>query len=106
MLITYALNARFPSFSLADLLHCTEEPNVSIPTLANLLIERTQNQNWIVVFKGLVTLHHMMCYGNERFIQYLASSNTNFQLSSFLDKSAVHGKYLFKNIQTLLSSAY
>ena len=33
-----------------------------------------------------------MCYGNERFIQYLASSNTNFQLSSFLDKSAVHGK--------------
>merc|ERR1712223_771294 len=32
----------------------------------------------------------MMCYGNERFIQYLASSNTNFQLSSFLDKSAVH----------------
>ena len=76
-----------------DLLHCTEEPNVSIPTLANLLVERTQNQNWIVVFKGLVTLHHMMCYGNERFIQYLASSNTNFQLSSFLDKSAVHGKY-------------
>jgi len=73
------------------LLHCTEEPNVSIPTLANLLVERTQNQNWIVVFKGLVTLHHMMCYGNERFIQYLASSNTNFQLSSFLDKSAVHG---------------
>jgi len=73
------------------LLHCTEEPNVSIPTLANLLIERTQSQNWITVFKGLVTLHHMMCYGNERFIQYLASSNTNFQLSSFLDKSAVHG---------------
>jgi len=73
------------------LLHCTEEPNVSIPTLANLLIERTQNQNWIVVFKGLVTLHHMMCYGNERFIQYLASSNTNFQLSNFLDKSGVNG---------------
>ena len=77
----------------SDLLHCTEEPNVSIPTLANLLIERTQSQNWITVFKGLVTLHHMMCYGNERFIQYLASSNTNFQLSSFLDKSAVHGKF-------------
>ena len=75
-----------------DLLHCTEEPNVSIPTLANLLIERTQNPNWIVVFKSLVTLHHMMCYGNERFIQYLASSNTNFQLSNFLDKSGVHGK--------------
>eukprot|EP00096_Caligus_rogercresseyi_P015455 TRINITY_DN788_c0_g1_i2.p1 TRINITY_DN788_c0_g1~~TRINITY_DN788_c0_g1_i2.p1 ORF type:complete len:565 (-),score=154.90 TRINITY_DN788_c0_g1_i2:3013-4707(-) len=73
------------------LLHCTEEPNVSIPQLANLLIERTQSPNWIVVFKGLVTIHHMMCYGNERFVQYLASSNTNFQLSSFLDKSGVQG---------------
>lgn len=48
-----------------DLLRCTEEPNVSIPTLANLLLERTQNQNWIVVFKSLVTIHHLMCYGNE-----------------------------------------
>ena len=65
---------------------------MSIPTLANLLIERTQNQNWIVVFKALVTLHHMMCYGNERFIQYLASSNTNFQLSNFLDKGGAQGK--------------
>jgi len=73
------------------LLQCTEEPNVSIPTMANLLIERTQNPNWVVVFKSLVTLHHVMCYGNERFIQYLASSNTNFQLSNFLDKSGVHG---------------
>ncbi|XP_071746752.1 phosphatidylinositol-binding clathrin assembly protein LAP isoform X15 [Lepeophtheirus salmonis] len=74
------------------LLHCTEEPNVSIPQLANLLIERTQSTNWIVVFKGLVTIHHMMCYGNERFVQYLASSNTNFQLSSFLDKSGVQDR--------------
>ena len=48
-----------------DLLRCTEEPNVSIPTLANLLLERVQNPNWIVVFKSLVTIHHMMCYGNE-----------------------------------------
>jgi len=73
------------------LLHCTEEPNVSIPSLANLLIERTQSTNWIVVFKSLVTTHHLMCYGNERFVQYLASSNASFQLSSFLDKSGVQG---------------
>ena len=51
--------------SISDLLHCTEEPNVSIPTLANLLIERAQSPNWIVVFKSLVTIHHLMCYGNE-----------------------------------------
>jgi len=73
------------------LLHCTEEPNVSIPSLANLLIERTQSTNWIVVFKSLVTTHHLMCYGNERFVQYLASSNASFQLSAFLDKSGVQG---------------
>jgi len=73
------------------LLHCTNEPNVSIPTLANLLIERTQNPNWVVVFKGLITTHHMMCYGNERFTQYLASSNSNFQLGNYLDKSGVQG---------------
>ena len=54
-------------FFFTDLLHCTEEPNVSIPSLANLLIERTQSTNWIVVFKSLVTTHHLMCYGNEVF---------------------------------------
>ncbi|XP_059083090.1 phosphatidylinositol-binding clathrin assembly protein LAP-like isoform X8 [Tigriopus californicus] len=73
------------------LLRCTDEPNVSIPTLANLLLERTQSPNWIVVFKSLVTIHHLQCYGHERFTQYLASSNTNFQLSNFLDKSGVQG---------------
>ncbi|XP_020711368.1 phosphatidylinositol-binding clathrin assembly protein unc-11 isoform X3 [Athalia rosae] len=73
------------------LIHCTNEPNVSIPQLANLLIERSQNTNWTVVFKALITVHHMLCYGNERFTQYLASSNSTFQLSSFLDKSGVQG---------------
>lgn len=73
------------------LLHCTNEPNVSIPQLANLLIERSQNTNWTVVFKALITVHHMLCYGNERFTQYLASSNSTFQLSNFLDKSGVQG---------------
>ncbi|PSN51554.1 Phosphatidylinositol-binding clathrin assembly protein LAP [Blattella germanica] len=74
-----------------DLIHCTNEPNVSIPQLANLLIERSQNTNWVVVFKALITVHHMLCYGNERFTQYLASSNSSFQLSNFLDKSGVQG---------------
>lgn len=73
------------------LVHCTNEPNVSIPQLANLLIERSQNTNWVVVYKALVTVHHMMCYGNERFTQFLASSNSTFQLSNFLDKSGVQG---------------
>ncbi|CAG9832366.1 unnamed protein product [Diabrotica balteata] len=71
------------------LIHCTNEPNVSIPQMANLLIERSQNTSWIVVFKALITTHHIMCYGNERFTQYLASSNVSFQLSNFVDKTGV-----------------
>jgi hypothetical protein len=49
----------------SDLIACTNEPNVSIPQLANLLIERTQSQHWVVVFKALVTIHNLMNYGNE-----------------------------------------
>ncbi|KAK9693270.1 ANTH domain [Popillia japonica] len=71
------------------LVHCTNEPNVSIPQMANLLIERSQNTSWVVVFKSLITTHHIMCYGNERFTQYLASSNVSFQLSNFIDKTGV-----------------
>jgi len=39
--------------------------NVSIPQLADLLIERTQNSSWVVSFKSLITIHHLMCFGNE-----------------------------------------
>jgi peroxiredoxin family protein len=38
---------------------------VSIPQLANLLVERSQNTNWVVVYKALLTVHHLLCYGNE-----------------------------------------
>jgi hypothetical protein len=49
----------------SDLVQCTKEPNVSIPVLANLLLERTQNEKWVVVFKALITIHNLMNYGNE-----------------------------------------
>ncbi|CCD66412.2 Phosphatidylinositol-binding clathrin assembly protein unc-11 [Caenorhabditis elegans] len=75
------------------LLHCTNEPNVSIPSMANLLIERTQNPNWTVVYKALITIHNIMCYGNERFSQYLASCNTTFNLTAFVDKVGGAGGY-------------
>ncbi|XP_061089544.1 phosphatidylinositol-binding clathrin assembly protein isoform X2 [Conger conger] len=73
------------------LIHCTSELNVSIPQLADTLFERTANSSWVVVFKALITTHHLMMYGNERFIQYLASRNTLFNLSNFLDKGALQG---------------
>uniref|UniRef100_A0A4W4F1S7 ENTH domain-containing protein n=1 Tax=Electrophorus electricus TaxID=8005 RepID=A0A4W4F1S7_ELEEL len=65
--------------------------NVNIPQLADTLFERTTNTSWVVVFKSLITTHHLMVYGNERFIQYLASRNTLFNLSNFLDKSGLQG---------------
>ncbi|KAF7229890.1 transcript variant X2 [Nothobranchius furzeri] len=73
------------------LIHCTNEMNVSIPQLADTLFERTANSSWVVVFKALITTHHLMMYGNERFIQYLASRNTLFNLNNFLDKGALQG---------------
>uniref|UniRef100_A0A4W6F0N7 Phosphatidylinositol-binding clathrin assembly protein n=1 Tax=Lates calcarifer TaxID=8187 RepID=A0A4W6F0N7_LATCA len=73
------------------LIHCTNEMNVSIPHLADTLLERTASNSWIVVFKALITTHHLMMYGNERLMQYLASRNTLFNLNNFLDKAALQG---------------
>nr|XP_055064345.1 phosphatidylinositol binding clathrin assembly protein a isoform X10 [Misgurnus anguillicaudatus] len=73
------------------LIHCTNEMNVNIPQLADTLFERTTNTSWVVVFKSLITTHQLMVYGNERFVQYLASRNTLFNLSNFLDKSGLQG---------------
>ncbi|XP_073769744.1 phosphatidylinositol binding clathrin assembly protein a isoform X8 [Danio rerio] len=73
------------------LIQCTNEMNVNIPQLADTLFERTTNTSWVVVFKSLITTHHLMVYGNERFVQYLASRNTLFNLSNFLDKSGLQG---------------
>ncbi|XP_067842392.1 phosphatidylinositol binding clathrin assembly protein a isoform X4 [Heptranchias perlo] len=73
------------------LIQCTNEMNVNIPQLADSLFERTANSSWVVVFKSLITTHQLMVYGNERFIQYLASRNTLFNLNNFLDKSGLQG---------------
>ncbi|XP_072572337.1 clathrin coat assembly protein AP180 isoform X5 [Paramormyrops kingsleyae] len=76
---------------LEYLIQATNETNVNIPQMADTLFERATNASWVVVFKALVTTHHMMVLGNERFIQYLASRNTLFNLSNFLDKTGSHG---------------
>uniref|UniRef100_A0A8C7IB86 Phosphatidylinositol-binding clathrin assembly protein n=1 Tax=Oncorhynchus kisutch TaxID=8019 RepID=A0A8C7IB86_ONCKI len=73
------------------LIYCTSEMNVSVPQLADTLFERTANSSWVVVFKALIATHHLMMYGNERLIQYLASRNTLFNLNNFLDKGALQG---------------
>ncbi|XP_026536276.1 phosphatidylinositol-binding clathrin assembly protein isoform X6 [Notechis scutatus] len=73
------------------LILCTNDMNVNIPQLADSLFERTTNSSWVVVFKSLITTHHLVVHGNERFTQYLASRNTLFNLSNFLDKSGLQG---------------
>ncbi|XP_016378944.1 clathrin coat assembly protein AP180 isoform X4 [Sinocyclocheilus rhinocerous] len=76
---------------LEYLIQATQESNVNIPQMADTLFERAGNASWIVVFKALVSTHHLMVHGNEKFIQYLASRNTLFNLSNFLDKTGSHG---------------
>jgi len=69
----------------------TSNPNINIVELADSIVERTKNNKWVVVFKALITTHHLTCFGHERFLQHLASRNTLFNLSTFQDKSGVQG---------------
>uniref|UniRef100_A0AAR2K1I8 Clathrin coat assembly protein AP180 n=1 Tax=Pygocentrus nattereri TaxID=42514 RepID=A0AAR2K1I8_PYGNA len=76
---------------LEYLISATNETNVNIPQMADTLFERAMNASWVVVFKALVTTHHICIHGNERFIQYLASRTSLFNLSNFIDKTGSHG---------------
>lgn len=73
------------------ILTALETDNVSIPDTADMLFERCNNSSWVVVFKSLVTFHHIMSNGNERFVQYIASRSATWMLQSFLDKNGVQG---------------
>uniref|UniRef100_A0A1I8IA66 ENTH domain-containing protein n=1 Tax=Macrostomum lignano TaxID=282301 RepID=A0A1I8IA66_9PLAT len=66
---------------------CTNESNVSIPELANELLDRLKHPNWVVVFKSLITLHNLMNHGNERFAQYLASNNCAISSPNYSDRT-------------------
>ena len=67
-----------------------------MPSLGNLLLDRCLSpaNSWVVVFKSLQTMHHLMCYGNERFSQYLASApdvGLTSVARSFVDKTNTPG---------------
>ncbi|XP_062941084.1 phosphatidylinositol-binding clathrin assembly protein-like [Cynocephalus volans] len=74
-----------------DLIQYINETNMSVQHLADVLHRKTRSSNWVVVFKALVTVHHLMVHGNERFIQHLASRPSFFTLHSFLDISVIEG---------------
>jgi hypothetical protein len=81
--------------------------HVSIPEIADMLIERSQNSSWVVSFKALITIHHLMSYGNEvnrffenllnlffslkRFEAYMASHNHHLQSAMFVDRLGMPG---------------
>ncbi|KAG8521355.1 Phosphatidylinositol-binding clathrin assembly protein, partial [Galemys pyrenaicus] len=74
-----------------DLTQYINETNMSVAHLADILSKKTSSSSWVVVFKALVTVHHLMVHGNERFIRHLASRHSLFTLHNFLDKSVVEG---------------
>lgn len=75
----FSNNCNFELFP--DLIHCTNEMNVNIPQLADSLFERTTNTSWVVVFKSLITTHHLMVYGNE--VKYLLASSPSHSSPEF-----------------------
>lgn len=80
------------------LVNLTNEPNVSIPSLVKHLMRRARHHDWTVSFKSTITIHHLMSYGNEKFIQNLASSTVNHRsfdyLCSFSDMSTSVGYHM------------
>lgn len=77
------------------LVNMTNEPNVSIPSLVKRLMMRARHPEWSIAFKAIITVHHLITYGNEKFIQNLASSTVNHQtfdrLCSFVDRTTTLG---------------
>ncbi|XP_061529809.1 clathrin coat assembly protein AP180 isoform X6 [Phycodurus eques] len=76
---------------LEYLIQASQDSSVNVPQMADTLIERAGNASWVVVFKALITTHHLMVHGNEKFLQFLSSRNSLFNLANFLDKTGSHG---------------
>nr|XP_054962190.1 phosphatidylinositol-binding clathrin assembly protein-like [Pan paniscus] len=74
-----------------DLIQYISETNISVEHLANVLSEKTGSSSWVVVFKALVTVHHLVVHGNERFIKHVSCQSSLFTLHNFLDKSVIEG---------------
>jgi len=84
---------------LEDLLQYTHDPNVSVTDIIDLLLSRTHNQNWVVVYKSLITLHHLMNYGHEKVIQNMASRTMELNLANYYDRKDMQGAQMSPFIQ-------
>ena len=100
------------------LIAMTHEPNVSIPSMVKHLVMRAKHYEWPIVFKSLITMHHLITHGNENFIQNIASSIANSKaiesLCTFVDHTTTlsysmsifvrrYARYMNAKIQTYRS---
>ena len=58
---------------------CTDNEQVNIANLAELLFERSRMSSWVIVSKSLVTFHNLMSAGNE--VGVLVFTNRPLSLS-------------------------
>nr|VZI20809.1 unnamed protein product [Spirometra erinaceieuropaei] len=84
---------------LCILINCTYEPRLSMPDFANYLITRSHNNSWVVSFKALITIHHLMNSGSESFSQYLASNNCQLSSPRIFDGSNMQANTMFSFIR-------
>lgn len=64
----------------SDLIQATQETNVNVPQMADTLMERAGNASWVVVFKALITTHHLMVHGNEVRLQHTVYTHPEYML--------------------------
>jgi len=69
----------------------TRQPNINQPELLNHIVLRTKEKSWIVVFKALVTCHHLLTHGHEKILQAAASRATLFFLENYNDSTSPQG---------------
>ena len=87
-------------FFSSDLTSCTQNDNVSIPNLADLIFERCTNSSWVVVFKAECTFHHLMSYGNE--VSYGSCISLRISLVKIsLSDNRMRHLYSVRHMQTL-----
>ncbi|KAM7541168.1 hypothetical protein Aperf_G00000046482 [Anoplocephala perfoliata] len=70
------------------LVNYTFEPRLSMSEFVNYIIGRSHNSSWVVSFKALITIHHLMNNGSELFSQYLASNNCQLATPRSFEKSS------------------
>lgn len=68
----------------SDLIQATQDTNVNVPQMADTLMERAGNASWVVVFKALITTHHLMVHGNEVSLKHSVYTQPDDMLSFLL----------------------